>query len=294
MDPRGDQLRRAGQDATRSSRRRSPPASSSTSSRRARCELLARHRRQTAACAARVAVRVNPDFELKSSGMKMGGGPKQFGVDAERVPDAARARSAGCGLAFEGFHIFSGSQNLSAEAICEAQRKIVRARAASSRRTRRRRCACSTSAAASAFRIFPASSRSTSRRSAQPRSARRRGRATELPQARARDRTRPLPRRRGRHLRLPRRRPQDLARPGVPRHRRRPASSPRGVRQLRPGDPQELSGRDRQPRARRARARSRPSSVRCARRSTCSPTGWSSPRRTRATWSSCSSPAPTG
>ena len=34
----------------------------------------------------RVAVRVNPDFELKSSGMKMGGGPKQFGVDAESVP----------------------------------------------------------------------------------------------------------------------------------------------------------------------------------------------------------------
>ena len=35
----------------------------------------------------KVAVRVNPDFELKSSGMKMGGGPKQFGVDAEQVPD---------------------------------------------------------------------------------------------------------------------------------------------------------------------------------------------------------------
>ena len=34
----------------------------------------------------RIAVRVNPDFELKSSGMKMGGGPKQFGVDAEQVP----------------------------------------------------------------------------------------------------------------------------------------------------------------------------------------------------------------
>ena len=34
----------------------------------------------------KVAVRVNPDFELKSSSMKMGGGAKQFGVDAERVP----------------------------------------------------------------------------------------------------------------------------------------------------------------------------------------------------------------
>jgi 1-deoxy-D-xylulose 5-phosphate reductoisomerase len=35
---------------------------------------------------ARVALRVNPDFELKGSGMKMGGGPKQFGVDVEQVP----------------------------------------------------------------------------------------------------------------------------------------------------------------------------------------------------------------
>ena len=71
---------------------------------------------------ARVAVRVNPDFELKSSGMKMGGGPKQFGIDAEQVPHAL-SEIGRLGLAFEGFHIFSGSQNLRAEAICEAQGK---------------------------------------------------------------------------------------------------------------------------------------------------------------------------
>jgi len=71
---------------------------------------------------ARVAVRVNPDFELKSSGMKMGGGPKQFGVDAEQVPALLREIGA-AGLAFEGFHLFAGSQNLKAEAIVEAQRK---------------------------------------------------------------------------------------------------------------------------------------------------------------------------
>lgn len=72
--------------------------------------------------AARVAVRVNPDFELKGSGMKMGGGPKPFGVDADQVPDLLECiRRAG--LAFEGFHLFAGSQNLRAEAICEAQQK---------------------------------------------------------------------------------------------------------------------------------------------------------------------------
>ena len=70
----------------------------------------------------RVAIRVNPDFELKTSGMKMGGGPKPFGVDAERVP-AMLAELASLPLEFMGFHIFSGSQNLRPEAIIEAQGK---------------------------------------------------------------------------------------------------------------------------------------------------------------------------
>lgn len=70
----------------------------------------------------RVAIRVNPDFELKASGMKMGGGPKQFGIDAERVPDVLK-RIGELDLDFQGFHIFSGSQNLKPEAIIEAQEK---------------------------------------------------------------------------------------------------------------------------------------------------------------------------
>ncbi len=66
-----------------------------------------------------VAVRINPDFELKTSGMKMGGGPKPFGVDAEQVPALLR-RIGELGLDLQGFHIFTGSQNLRAEAIVEA------------------------------------------------------------------------------------------------------------------------------------------------------------------------------
>ena len=72
----------------------------------------------------KVAVRVNPDFELKSSGMKMGGGPKQFGVDAEIVPELLERMKA-LPVEFYGFHIFSGSQNLKAEAIIEAQTKTL-------------------------------------------------------------------------------------------------------------------------------------------------------------------------
>lgn len=70
----------------------------------------------------KVAIRVNPDFELKASGMKMSGGPKQFGVDAERVPTTLK-RLAELNLVFHGFHIFSGSQNLNAESIIDAHNK---------------------------------------------------------------------------------------------------------------------------------------------------------------------------
>jgi diaminopimelate decarboxylase len=72
----------------------------------------------------RVALRVNPDFELKGSGMKMGGGAKPFGIDADLVP-ALLARVAALGLDFEGFHIFSGSQSLKAGAIVETQAKTI-------------------------------------------------------------------------------------------------------------------------------------------------------------------------
>ena len=72
----------------------------------------------------KVTIRVNPDFELKSSGMRMSGGAKQFGVDAERVPSML-ARMRILKLNFEGFYIFSGSQNLNATAIQEAQEKTI-------------------------------------------------------------------------------------------------------------------------------------------------------------------------
>jgi diaminopimelate decarboxylase len=72
----------------------------------------------------RVAVRVNPDFRVKGSGMRMGGGPQQFGVDAERVP-ALLATLARADLELLGFHIFAGSQNLNGEILCEAQQATV-------------------------------------------------------------------------------------------------------------------------------------------------------------------------
>lgn len=72
----------------------------------------------------RIAIRVNPSFDLKGSGMKMGGGAKQFGVDAERVPALAKHLIA-AGADWRGFHIYAGSQALSADAIIAMQAQTL-------------------------------------------------------------------------------------------------------------------------------------------------------------------------
>lgn len=72
----------------------------------------------------RVAIRVNPDFQVKGSGMRLGGGPQQFGIDSELVPDLL-VKLARADLELLGFHVFAGSQNLNADILAEAQRKTV-------------------------------------------------------------------------------------------------------------------------------------------------------------------------
>ncbi|WP_448657399.1 pyridoxal-dependent decarboxylase, exosortase A system-associated [Sphingomonas sp. CJ99] len=74
--------------------------------------------------APRLAVRVNPDFELRGSGMKMGGRASPFGVDAERVPPLVRAIVAG-GADWRGFHLYAGSQSLDADALCDTMAASV-------------------------------------------------------------------------------------------------------------------------------------------------------------------------
>jgi len=72
----------------------------------------------------KLAVRVNPDFDLKGSGMRMGGGAKPFGVDAERA--AALARWViDAGGEWRGWHIFTGSQALGAQALIETQAATI-------------------------------------------------------------------------------------------------------------------------------------------------------------------------
>ncbi|MES2753759.1 MAG: pyridoxal-dependent decarboxylase, exosortase A system-associated [Pseudomonadota bacterium] len=73
----------------------------------------------------RLAVRVNPDFELKGSGMRMGGRASPFGVDADRAAALAK-RVVAAGASWRGWHIFAGSQTLDTAAIIEAQAATVR------------------------------------------------------------------------------------------------------------------------------------------------------------------------
>lgn len=74
-------------------------------------------------CKANIALRLNPDFELKSSGMKMGGGSQQFGIDVEQLNDVFEL-TRHPNLVFQGLHIFTGSQNLRPESIISAHNNI--------------------------------------------------------------------------------------------------------------------------------------------------------------------------
>ena len=65
-----------------------------------------------------IAIRVNPAFELKSSGMKMAGGAKPFGIDQELLPKLLTSLDYQA-INFRGFHIFAGSQNLNVDAIID-------------------------------------------------------------------------------------------------------------------------------------------------------------------------------
>ena len=68
----------------------------------------------------KVMVRVNPPFQLKGAGMKMGGAASPFGIDHDRAADVVRGLVE-AGADWRGFHFYPGSQCLDWAAIVEAQ-----------------------------------------------------------------------------------------------------------------------------------------------------------------------------
>lgn len=66
----------------------------------------------------RVALRINPPFEAKLGGMKMGGGSKPFGIDSERL-EHVFAEMNERQIPVEGLHVYAGSQMLNPDEIIQ-------------------------------------------------------------------------------------------------------------------------------------------------------------------------------
>ncbi|MGL1956336.1 MAG: pyridoxal-dependent decarboxylase, exosortase A system-associated [Colwellia sp.] len=73
---------------------------------------------------AQVAFRINPEFIIQGAGMKMTGGAKPFGVDAEYFQTLFRLLDQNH-CQFIGFHIFCGSQILSADILINIYRQTL-------------------------------------------------------------------------------------------------------------------------------------------------------------------------
>jgi diaminopimelate decarboxylase len=73
---------------------------------------------------AKIALRINPEFELKAAGMKMAGGAKAFGIDQQQVV-ALLPTLHKLPVQLVGFHLYCGSQNLQAAAILDSHRQII-------------------------------------------------------------------------------------------------------------------------------------------------------------------------
>ncbi len=86
----------------------------------ARCALIA----QDLGLIARTCLRINPLFELRSSGMKMTGHPSQFGLDVSEVEKILRSTPLD-NVSYEGIQVYSGSQNLNTAALKEAAEKTL-------------------------------------------------------------------------------------------------------------------------------------------------------------------------
>ncbi|MGW5746891.1 diaminopimelate decarboxylase [Amycolatopsis sp. NPDC003861] len=73
---------------------------------------------------ARVALRVNPSFAVKGSGLTMGGKPRQFGIDEEQLLAATDLAGRHPHLRLMGVQVYMGTRILDEEPIVENTRRI--------------------------------------------------------------------------------------------------------------------------------------------------------------------------
>jgi diaminopimelate decarboxylase len=74
----------------------------------------------------RVAIRVNPDFNLSGAGIKMTGVASQFGIDQAQLETAFGRLKTLANLKIAGIHIYTGTQMLDAQNIVNTMEAIVK------------------------------------------------------------------------------------------------------------------------------------------------------------------------
>ncbi|SEK74236.1 type III PLP-dependent enzyme [Streptacidiphilus jiangxiensis] len=74
---------------------------------------------------ARVVLRVNPAFQVKSSGLTMGGKPRQFGIDEEQLLAAPGLAGAHRSVRLTGVQAYPGTRFLSEETLVDNIRRIL-------------------------------------------------------------------------------------------------------------------------------------------------------------------------
>ncbi|MEW9699662.1 type III PLP-dependent enzyme [Paenibacillus sp. SI8] len=74
----------------------------------------------------RIAIRINPNFNLSGAGMKMTGVPTQFGIDQSLVGEAIERIQSLPFVNLSGIHIFTGTQMLDASSIVKNIEEIIK------------------------------------------------------------------------------------------------------------------------------------------------------------------------
>ncbi len=72
-----------------------------------------------------IAVRINPDQSFGNTAIKMGGVPRQFGIDESMLDSVFDAIGRLRHVKFIGIHVYTGTQNLNADSIIESMKYTV-------------------------------------------------------------------------------------------------------------------------------------------------------------------------
>ena len=76
--------------------------------------------------AVQVALRVNPAYPVKGAQVPIGGGPQQFGIDEEILPDVVQQYRDHPYLRLVGLHVYTGTQMFDVEALLDHYQHVMK------------------------------------------------------------------------------------------------------------------------------------------------------------------------